>query len=367
MAVDGVPQISHMSPYEEDIMETSNHGASPLARVGWSIAATIVGVTLTLIAVVAVATAQASNFDSSYKTGPRFAKTNDVVTYTIVAVNTGGPVTDVLLSDPVPNRTAFVPNSCTYRRQGGASQTCGPPPDLWQQDFAAGDRITTTFAVQVTDGTMGWSLVNCAYLNWDGNQKVICTTTAVNPGAIYLPIIMRNFPPLPDLRVTSLTVEPINPVRGQPVTVTIVVRNVGGGTAGPFWVDLYDNPSPPPTRANQRFDQLCSGAPQDCYGIAWYVSAGLNTGQSVMLSSLGGYMSDHSRWVGYFAHSGNHDIYAFADSWNYPVWYGAVLEHNEGLDNRYGPVSVNVTPSADEWSTETGEWNIPLPQRPSQP
>jgi uncharacterized repeat protein (TIGR01451 family) len=348
-------------------MEKSNHSTNTSTRVGQGIVAIIIGVTLTLIAVVAIATAQASNFDSSYKTGPPFAETNDVITYTIVAVNTGGPVTDVLLSDPVPNGTVFVPGSCTYRRQGSASQICAPPPDLWQEDFATGDRITTSFAVQVTEGSMGWPLANCANLNWDGNQKVICISTIVNPWSIYLPIVTRNFPPLPDLRVTSLTVEPLNPIVGQPVTITIVVQNVGEGTAGPFWVDLYDNPNPLPTQANQPFDKLCSGAPEDCYGIAWYVSAGLNTGQSVALSSLGGYMPDYSRWVDYFAGSGPHDLYAFADSWNYSVWYGAVLEQNEGLDNRYGPVPVNIAPRAHKWSTETGDRNNQPPQRPRQP
>ncbi len=347
-------------------METSNHSADPLARGGWRIAATIVGVMLMLIAVVAVVVAQASNFDSSYKTGPRFAETGDVIIYTIVAVNAGGPVTDVVLSDAVPNGTVYVPGSCTYRRPSGSPQSC-TPPDLWQEDFATGDRITTTFSVQVTAGSMGFPLDNCAYLNWAGNQKEICATTTVNPPRIFLPIVMRNFPPPPDLRVSSLTVEPVNPAVGQPVTVTIVVQNVGEGTAGPFWVDLYDNPDPLPTQANQPFDHLCSGAPEDCYGIAWYVSAGLNPGQSVTLSSLGGYMPDHSRWVGYFADSGTHDLYAFADSWNDPVWYGAVFEQNEGLDNRYGPVSVTVAPSADEWPIEAGEWNVPLPPRPNQP
>ncbi|MEE8391085.1 MAG: CARDB domain-containing protein, partial [Anaerolineae bacterium] len=203
----------------------------------------------------------------------------------------------------------FVPGSCAYRRPAGSSLSCNFPPDLWQEDFAASDRITTTFAVQVTEGSMGWPLVNCAYLNWDGNQKEMCFTTTVNPSLlIYLPLVMRNFPPMPDLRVVSLTVEPSNPAAGQSVTITIVVQNVGGQDAGPFWVDLYDNPDPPPTQANQPFDQLCSGAPEDCYGISWYIDTGLNAGQSVVLTSLTGTMLDYSRWPGYFVDSGPHDV-----------------------------------------------------------
>jgi len=310
--------------------------------------------------------AQAPDFDGSYKTGPASADAGDTITYTIVAVNSGDAVTGVVLADPIPNGAVYVPGSCTYRRPVGSAQACTPPPHLWQEDFAAGDRITTTFAVQVSAGSMSWPLENCAYLDWDGEQLERCTTTVVNPAfVLYLPVVMRAYPPLPDLRVVSLTVEPDTLHVGQPVTITLVVRNDGGTAAGPFWVDLYDNPDPPPTHANQPFDTLCSGAPEDCYGIAWYVTAGLAPGEDVVLTSLNGYLAPYSRWPGYFVQSGDHAIYGFADSWNDPVWYGAVLESNEGLDNRYGPVTATVL--AGNLPAKWKRWHTPLPQRPNQP
>jgi uncharacterized repeat protein (TIGR01451 family) len=341
-----------------------------LARGGLAVAAAVGGVILALTTIVVIATAQASHFDSSYKVGPEYAYTDDVISYTIVAVNAGELVTDVLLSDPVPNGAEFVVGSCTYRRPGGRPANCDPPPDLWQEDFFPGDRITTTFACRVTKGTMNWPLINRAYLNWDRVQlasftKEVSWTTMVNPRfQCYLPVVMCDYPPMPDLRVALLMVEPSSPAAGQLVTITVAIQNAGGAAAEPFWVDLYDNPDPPPTRANQPFDVLCSGAPEDCYGIAWYVSGGLDAGESVMLTSLTGYVEEYSRWPGSFVDAGPHAMYAFADSWNDPVWYGSVLERNEGIDNRYGPVSADVTTGAGRRAIERDIW---LPRRPIRP
>ncbi|MCK4470626.1 MAG: hypothetical protein KAW49_02445 [Anaerolineae bacterium] len=58
------------------------------------------------------------------------------------------------------------------------------------------------------------------------------------------------------------------------------MENVGETAAGPFWVDLYDNPATPPTEANQPWNSLCSGDLADCCGIAWYVAGGLGAGEN---------------------------------------------------------------------------------------
>jgi len=312
---------------------------------------------------------QVPDFDQSYKTGPESADAGDTITYTIVAVNGGDAITGVLLTDPIPNGATYVPGSCRYRRPGESDQSC-TLPEIWQEDFATGDRITTTFSVQVTAGSMAWSLENCAYLAWDGQQVERCTTTEVNPGAVcYLPLVMRNYPPLPDLRVTALTVEPANPATGEPVTVTVAVANVGSAAAGPFWVDLYFDPDPPPTQANQPWDQLCASDLAHCFGVSWYLAEGLAPGEALVLSSRAGYEPDYTRWPGYFVESRMHQLYAFADSWNDPLWYGAVRESNEGLDNRYGPVSVDVAPGV-LMLDRIGplEWlQRPVPRRPSRP
>lgn len=115
-----------------------------------------------------------------YKTAPQVACQNDVITYTIVASNvTGLAVPGVILTDTIPNGTVYVPGSCYYQVNAGTPQPCGLPPLLWQQDFAPGDHITTTFAVTVTAGTMGWPIGNCAVFNWSGRQLWACATTIV--------------------------------------------------------------------------------------------------------------------------------------------------------------------------------------------
>jgi parallel beta-helix repeat protein len=186
----------------------------------------------------------------------------------------------------------------------------------------------------------------------------------------YLPISARDFspgPPMPDLRVTSLIVEPSSPAVGEPITVTIEVENVGTVAADPFWVDLYDNPAVPPTEANQIWNYLCSGALEDCYGIAWYVEDGLDPGKSVSLTSAEGYEDLQSHWLGYFARRGRHDLYSFADSWNYNLWYGAILERSEGEDNQYGPTTACVQPGTVGEALGAQERVGPIPFRPNRP
>jgi len=330
-------------------------------RTGLAVCAALLGLALAIVAV----GAQGPVFQFS-KTGPPFADTGDVITYTIITANTGDPVT-ATLSDTLPFGTTFV--NCFYEKSGDyVPYPCTLPNPLWTEYLDTGDRITTTLVVQVTGGTMNWPLENCAYLGWDSNQEQACFTTILNPPHIYMPIIMRNFTPMPDLRVTSLTVDPPNPTVGEPVTITVVVQNVGEERAGPFWVDFYDNPSPPPEAANQIWNFLCSGPIEDCYGIAWYVDGGLGPGESVVLRSLPGeYEGPQTHWPGYFVQSGDHDLYAFADAWNWGVWYGAVEERHEGLDNRRGPLSITVAPGAGGGALGSDEGEVIIPWRPNRP
>jgi hypothetical protein len=162
------------------------------------------------------------------------------------------------------------------------------------------------------------------------------------PFHIRLPLVLRDYPPLADLQINSLTVDPASLDVGQPVTVEVTVENVGEAAAGPFWVDLYLNPDSPPTGPDQPWDALCSGPAEDCYGIAWHVEDGLQAGESLMISSLKIGSDDEARWPGYFTECGTHHLYAFVDSRGGAGSHGAVSEKQEGLENRRGPVSVVV-------------------------
>ncbi|MDY7079530.1 MAG: DUF11 domain-containing protein [Chloroflexota bacterium] len=131
------------------------------------------------------------DFEGSYKIGPLEAERDDVIAYTIVAVNSGDAVTNVVLSDPVPGGAVFA--ACSYDIEGGTSDIPCTPDLLWTKDLDAGDRITTTILFTMTAGTIRWPLRNCAYLSWYGIQEELCSTTLANPIArIYMPIVMRN-------------------------------------------------------------------------------------------------------------------------------------------------------------------------------
>ena len=282
------------------------------------------------------------DFGASYSRGPRFADQGDVITYTIVALNSGDAAQGVVLSDTLPVAVSLVPDSCRYSRAPGDQHPCGPLTQLWTEGFDAGDRVTTTFAVLVQGGTLNWPLVNRAYLSWDtGLMAMVCTTT-LNPVRTHLPLLVSNHLSLPDLRVSALTVDSVSLEVGQPVTIGISVENAGEAAAGPFWVDLYLDPDPPPTAPGQPWDALCSGPSEQCFGIAWHVEDGLLPGHSVHLSSLTAAAGDHVHWPGHFVTTGTHRLYAFADSRGGDASHGAVHEEHEGLDNCHGPISVTV-------------------------
>jgi hypothetical protein len=84
----------------------------------------------------------------------------------------------------------------------------------------------------------------------------------------------------PDLIVTGIATNPVSPVAGQPVNVTVTVRNQGNGAAGSFFVDWYSNrASPPPLHTiGQIFcttPGLAAGATSTCNGTFTYATAGV--------------------------------------------------------------------------------------------
>ena len=301
---------------------------SPARRVGLIVLAITCGGLLVISMVLAQS---AANFSTSYKSGTPLIDSNDVVTYTIAAINTGGPVTDVLLSDPVPNGSVFIPGSCIYWRPGDSPQACGPPPDLWQEDFVADESIMTTFAVRVEDRTMGWPLVNCATLRWDENEKEMCTTATVR-ALVYLPFVARNFVTAPDLVVSDVI------ATGSEVEVTIT--NQGNAPVeGSFWVDLYVNPNPIPEAVNQVWQDLCDE------GIVWGVREPLEVGESLTLRLDSPYYSEeYSYFTGGL--TAEDQVYVQVDSAFIGRGYGGVLEDHEILGGDYNNIWPTYDPGA---------------------
>ena len=118
----------------------------------------------------------------------------------------------------------------------------------------------------------------------------------------------------------------------------MTVKNQSNAAAGSFWLDLYINPSSPPTVANQIWNTRCGMTP--CFGMTWEVTSGLAPGQSLTLSSLS-LPDGYSVWPGYFA-AGTSDLYAYADSYNPGVASGAIAESDE-TNNRAELHGLSVT------------------------
>jgi hypothetical protein len=164
---------------------------------------------------------------------------------------------------------------------------------------------------------------------------------SVNVGAalrkLFLPMVQRAA--TPDLAISSISLSPSKSafVAGEPVEVLVTVTHRGSAAAA-FWIDLYINPSSPPTAANQVWNTRCALTP--CFGMAWQVPSGLAPGQSITLSSRR-LPPGYSIWPGYFA-AGSSDLYAYADSYNPGVVAGAVAESDEA-NNRAELRGLTVT------------------------
>ncbi len=83
----------------------------------------------------------------------------------------------------------------------------------------------------------------------------------------------------PDLIVQSITTNPVSPVAGQPVNVTLTVRNQGAGAAGFFNVDWYANRATAPGLGIFGdffcgFGGLAAGATTSCTRAFTYATAG---------------------------------------------------------------------------------------------
>jgi hypothetical protein len=115
-----------------------------------------------------------------------------------------------------------------------------------------------------------------------------------------------------------------------------------------------------PNHANIQWSDHCTLAP--CYGIAWYVPAGLNPGDSILLTSTpDSYEVDQTFWIGRFA-PGTTDLYLYVDSYNPGFAEGIVLEHNED-NNMFEMHGLTVT-GARHALNGSGERSFPERQVP---
>lgn len=172
-------------------------------------------------------------------------------------------------------------------------------------------------------------------------------THVLNTFHTFLPLLLYTQPDAPDLVVESIT--------ATVDSVTIVLRNQGNTTVTDrFWVDLYVNPSPPPSHVNQPWSDL--GAE----GLVWGVrEPGIPLPPSSTLTLTTGdfYFWPELGFVEWPLEIGS-AIYVQVDSANALTDYGAVLESHELLGGTYnnisGPIYVPVGEGSDAAPPATG-------------
>jgi uncharacterized repeat protein (TIGR01451 family) len=160
----------------------------------------------------------------------------------------------------------------------------GTPVDFaWSLSGPPPASATTTNGVATTNlsSSVAGTVVVTAT---SGSAVDNVTITFTEPAArqVYLPLIQKSTAPsaLPvDLVVDLIEVSPPNPNTGEPVVISVTIRNTGTALAGRFWVDLYITTQPVSPGVNQLWSDFGP------LGVAWLVP-GLDGGQSLTLSNL---------------------------------------------------------------------------------
>ncbi len=124
------------------------------------------------------------NLSASTKTASPVVAPNSLLTYTIVLRNIGDPAPSVVLTDTVPDGTLFV--SCTTTR----GPCLGSSGRIWAGPIDRFDYVRVTYVVRIMGGTLGFPIVNTAYI--DDSIQVIgrAVVTLLNPRRLWLPWVL---------------------------------------------------------------------------------------------------------------------------------------------------------------------------------
>ncbi|HTP11243.1 MAG TPA: PQQ-dependent sugar dehydrogenase [Anaerolineae bacterium] len=128
---------------------------------------------------------------STKQASSSIARSDDIVTYTIVVRNTGGsfPAT-VRVTDTLPADLAYVPGS--LRASSGASDDASAPILKWSGTLSTTPAVTVTLVVSVTTSNVA-AVVNSATIHPGyGSPFARTATIVVNPHEVFLPLILHN-------------------------------------------------------------------------------------------------------------------------------------------------------------------------------
>jgi uncharacterized repeat protein (TIGR01451 family)/fimbrial isopeptide formation D2 family protein len=267
------------------------------------------------------------------KNGHGATMPGNTLIYRLAYANVGNaPATSARLTETYPSELTFVAAS--------------PAPAIGDNVWDLGTLTPPVSGAIVITLTVGSGVPNGAvFTNTvtldSAETEAVTDTFKTRVGPIYLPLVMRNFTPTPNLIVQSVVVSPAAPLAGQATIISVTIANSGTAPAeAGFWIDLYVDPASAP-QPGQPWNEI---AP---FGKAWILRTPLPAGQSITLDTT---MPDdpanpgaiYSNWPGWFTTPGAHTLYAQVDS--YGGAGGLVVELSE-LDNLFGPLDVTVSGS----------------------
>ncbi len=258
---------------------------------------------------------------------------NGLLMYTIYVSNTGSQgATGVSIIDELPSSARFV--SASHEGVEIEPGVVAWPPFA----LSVGDQAIRTLTVRVDKALPeDYVLTNTASVSDDGTNGTDPTpenntdtaSSSIKWPVVYLPLVLRRYSVGPDLIVDN--VELLNN------NIVITIKNQGQmpvTTVLGFWVDLYINPSPPPTQVNQIWDPI---AP---YGAAWAVDREalpiLPDGSQKLYLYDRYYKPNNSRLP--VALRAGDILYVQVDSYNAATTYGAILEDHEMSESTYNNI-----------------------------
>ena len=195
-------------------------------------------------------------------------------------------------------------------------------------DFGDGTTISGTLTPS-HDYPIGVYIVNLTVTDDDTGTTSDELIVTVEPYKTFLPLVVNNFISAPDLVVESITATASD--------VQVVVVNQGGAaTAGQFWVDVYIDPDPAPTRVNQLWQHVAQ------QGLVWGITVVMEPGDSITLSFGDEFYS--TQWSDVSWPLGlDLPVYAQVDAWNDDdPDVGAILENHEILGLAYNNIDSTI-------------------------
>lgn len=252
------------------------------------------------------------------------------VTYTVVLKNNGQiSATPVLLTDTLPANTTF---ARWVTKPAGT--TVNNNRLTWSGKVLPTQAVTFRFVVTHT-GNYGETVTNTVTYDYQGQRssqsagfKVVSAPRGPL-GGVFLPLITKQPLAFPDLVIKSL-------VATKDSNFIVTIKNTGDAPVREvFWVDLYVNPQPVPTRVDQHWKQIAEE------GLVWIVTKPLGVNEELTLTVADPYFSGVNSQVSGFLSAGT-PIYAQVDSIKLNGNFGGVLEYHEFVGGSYNNIASTL-------------------------